>query len=93
MPSVQHDASAGIITQARNILASEAQSLLEAIPTIGESFARAIRLLVDTRGRVIVTGMGKPGTLRIKYLPLWPVQVPPRFISIRQKQHMGTWGW
>lgn len=66
MPSVQHDASAGIITQARNILASEAQSLLEAIPTIGESFARAIRLLVDTRGRVIVTGMGKPGYIAHK---------------------------
>ncbi len=66
MPSVQHDASAGIITQARNILASEAQSLLDAIPTIGESFARAIRLLVETRGRVIVTGMGKPGYIAHK---------------------------
>lgn len=32
MPSVQHDASAGIITQARSILASEAQSLLDAPP-------------------------------------------------------------
>ena len=57
MPSELHDASAGIITQARNILTSEAQSLLDAIPTVGESFARAIRLLVHTRGRVIVTGI------------------------------------
>ncbi|ECU9386471.1 KpsF/GutQ family sugar-phosphate isomerase [Salmonella enterica subsp. enterica serovar Newport] len=61
MPSEIHDASEGIITQARSVLACEAQSLLDAIPAIGTAFVRTVNLITETRGRVIVTGMGKPG--------------------------------
>ncbi|MGK3143208.1 KpsF/GutQ family sugar-phosphate isomerase [Pantoea sp. C2G6] len=66
MPSEMHHASADIIHQARAILTSEAQSLLDAVPRIDETFASTLRLLLETRGRAILTGMGKPGYIAHK---------------------------
>jgi arabinose-5-phosphate isomerase len=46
---------------ARRVLRTEADAILSLIDRLGESFERAVTLLHDCRGRVIVTGMGKSG--------------------------------
>jgi arabinose-5-phosphate isomerase len=46
---------------ARKVLQTEAAAILALVDRLGEPFERAIRLLLDCRGRVIVTGMGKSG--------------------------------
>jgi arabinose-5-phosphate isomerase len=46
---------------ARKVLQTEAAAILTLVDRLGESFERAVRLLLDCKGRVIVTGMGKSG--------------------------------
>jgi len=46
---------------ARGVLETEAQAIRSVIPRLGESFARAVELVLACRGRVVVTGMGKAG--------------------------------
>ena len=66
MVSIIIDDNAQIIEQAKNVLKNEAQCIWDAIPTIDESFIKAIQLLMSTKGRIIVTGMGKPGYIAHK---------------------------
>jgi len=46
---------------ARRVLRTEADAILGLVDRVGESFERAVRLLFECQGRVIVTGMGKSG--------------------------------
>ena len=48
---------------ARKVLETEAAAILALIPRIDERFERAVTLLQDCRGRVILTGMGKSGII------------------------------
>jgi arabinose-5-phosphate isomerase len=48
---------------ARRVLQIEADAILALIARLDERFDRAVRLLADCRGRVIVTGMGKSGII------------------------------
>lgn len=48
---------------ARSVLETEAAAILGLRDTLGTSFEQAVRLLLDCRGRVIVTGMGKSGII------------------------------
>jgi arabinose-5-phosphate isomerase len=48
---------------ARKVLQTEAAAILTLIERLGDDFERAVRLLLDCRGRAIVTGMGKSGII------------------------------
>lgn len=48
---------------ARTILRTEAEAVLSVIDRVDGSFVRAVGLVLDCRGRVVVTGMGKPGII------------------------------
>ena len=48
---------------ARKVLQTEAAAILALVDRLDESFERAVRLLLDCRCRVIVTGMGKSGII------------------------------
>jgi arabinose-5-phosphate isomerase len=48
---------------ARNVLQAEAAAILELVSALDGDFQRAVRLLLDCRGRVIVTGIGKSGII------------------------------
>jgi arabinose-5-phosphate isomerase len=51
---------------ARKVLQTEATAILALVDRLDERFERAVRLLLDCRGRVIVTGMGKSGIISHK---------------------------
>ncbi len=51
------------IALARKVLETEAAAILALVPRLDERFERAVRLLHDCRGRVIVTGVGKSGII------------------------------
>ena len=55
--------AASILDLARTVLRTEAAAILRLVDTLGVDFERAIDLLFDCRGRVIVTGMGKSGII------------------------------
>lgn len=46
---------------ARKVLQTEAAAILGLVSRVDDRFERAVRILLDCRGRVIVTGMGKSG--------------------------------
>jgi arabinose-5-phosphate isomerase len=61
-PSTRDDA----VALARNVLETEARAILGLVPQLGDSFDRALDLLHDCTGHVIVTGMGKSGIIAAK---------------------------
>lgn len=50
-----------IIEQAKDVLKIEAQGILDLIDRVGPDFERAVQIIVKSKGRVIITGMGKSG--------------------------------
>jgi arabinose-5-phosphate isomerase len=51
---------------ARKVLQTEAEAILALVNRLDERFEDAIRIVLDCRGRVIVTGMGKSGIIARK---------------------------
>ena len=51
------------IALARKVLKTEADAITALIERLDERFENAVRILLDCRGRVIVTGMGKSGII------------------------------
>ena len=58
--------SAGLIALGRRVLELEAAAVATAAGRLDERFARAVRLLADASGRVIVSGVGKSGLIARK---------------------------
>src|SRR3954467_7365566 len=56
-------ASMGDLSLARKVLETEAAAILALVDRLDERFERAVQLLLECRGRVIVTGMGKSGII------------------------------
>ena len=50
-----------IVRSARAVIATEAAAIAELGPRVDAAFVEACRLILDCRGRVVVTGMGKSG--------------------------------
>jgi arabinose-5-phosphate isomerase len=50
-----------IIEQVKEVLKIEAQAVLDLMDRIGPEFEGAVRMILDAKGRVILTGMGKSG--------------------------------
>jgi len=50
-----------ILKEAKKVIRIEAEALLALAESINGEFERAVRLILGSRGRVVVTGMGKSG--------------------------------
>jgi arabinose-5-phosphate isomerase len=50
-----------LVALGRQALSVEIQGLQAQLPRLGAEFARACRICLDCRGRIVVTGMGKSG--------------------------------
>jgi arabinose-5-phosphate isomerase len=69
MPSSEPREPRAVLTDlslARKVLQTEAAAIIGLIDRLDDGFARAVELLRDCRGRVIVTGMGKSGIIARK---------------------------
>ncbi|MGD8924450.1 MAG: hypothetical protein PVG64_05925, partial [Syntrophobacterales bacterium] len=51
--------SAKIINEAKDVLRIEAEGIFNLIDRVGPEFAEAVHWIYESRGRVIVTGIGK----------------------------------
>ncbi len=58
--------STSCIGAGTRVLKEEAQALLDLIPTIDESFVKACQIMMDTKGKVVLTGVGKSGHIATK---------------------------
>lgn len=55
--------SRGLIKQAREVLQIEAQGILDLVERIGLEFQQAVEMILQSKGRVILTGIGKSGLI------------------------------
>ena len=73
---------------AKNVLDIEANSILRLKNNIGEEFDKAIDILYNCRGRVIVTGMGKSGLIGRKIAAtLTSTGTPSYFLHPAESTH------
>lgn len=68
-----------IITIARDVLVTEAKGIEEQIDKIGDDFVKAIGILKESRGKVILTGMGKSGIICRKIVSTFASTGTPSF--------------
>lgn len=54
---------ASSIKRGKEVLLTEAQSLLHLVDKIDANFARAVNMIFACKGRVIITGIGKSGLI------------------------------
>jgi arabinose-5-phosphate isomerase len=64
---------------ARKVLRTEAAAILALVDRVDATFADAVRLLLECRGRVIVTGMGKSGIIARKIAATFSSTGTPAF--------------
>jgi len=60
--------SSRLIKQAREVLQIEAQGVLDLIERIGPEFEEAVEMILNSKGRVIFTGIGKSGLVGRKIM-------------------------
>ena len=58
--------AADVVEMARTVLEIEARAIRDLIATIDDNFARAVKIVLACRGRVVVSGMGKSGHIARK---------------------------
>ncbi len=51
---------------AKQVLRIEAKAIIDLMPRINKNFDHAVDLLAGCKGRVVITGMGKPGLIGLK---------------------------
>ncbi len=49
-----------------DVIKEEAQAILDLIPSINENFVKACNIILETKGKVILTGVGKSGHIASK---------------------------
>lgn len=79
---------AQLIATGRRVIGIEAKALGELADTLGESFAEAVRLILEARGRVVVSGMGKSGHVARKIAATFAsTGTPAMFVHPAEASH------
>lgn len=55
-----------ILAEARDVLQQEAKGIENLIPTLDQNFVNVVHMIMESKGRTIVTGMGKSGHIARK---------------------------
>lgn len=71
--------SVNVIEEARRVLRIEAQSILDLIEKIDDQFSKAVEILYDCKGRVVLMGMGKSGLVGRKIASTFASTGTPAF--------------
>src|SRR4029453_15443490 len=58
-----------MITFGKELIHDEARALDALADSLGEEFGKAVRLILDAKGKLIVSGLGKPGPIGRKIAP------------------------
>lgn len=77
-----------LVATGRRVIAREAAALAMLAETLGAEFARAARLMLESRGRVILSGMGKSGHVARKIAAtLASTGTPAQFVHPAEASH------
>ncbi len=94
-PAVQHldlAQTESLVAEAQRVLSEEAAALYDCCARIDEpQFALACRLIAESTGRVVVTGMGKSGAMGENSRARFPAPAPRRTFCTLPKRCMAMW--
>ncbi len=77
-----------IIEQARQVFALESQAIAQLSTRLGDDFVRAVSLVLNCQGRVVVTGVGKSGAIGRKIAStLASTGTPALFLHAAESLH------
>ncbi len=80
--------SSGIIASGKRVLRTEGEALLLFADSLTEDFARAVDLMFNARGRIIMSGMGKSGHVAAKITAtLASTGTPAQFVHPAEASH------
>lgn len=80
--------STKFLDAARRVITQEAEALTTLADGLGESFAQAVELLINAKGRVIVSGMGKSGHIARKIAATFAsTGTPAHFVHPAEASH------
>lgn len=82
----------GIISSGKKTLQIEAEALLEQCNRLDESFERAVRIVLEGTGKLIVTGMGKSGIVGKKMAATFSSTGTPSFFMHPGEAYHGDLG-
>jgi arabinose-5-phosphate isomerase len=86
LPTAATDAD--VLARGREILRAEGEAILQASAAIDESFCRAVRLIEQCTGHVVVTGIGKAGLVARKIsATLASTGTPSHFLHPAEAMH------
>lgn len=78
----------GTLSMAREVLAIEADAIAQLAARLDDSFTTAVRLLLDCRGRVVVSGVGKSGHIGRKLAATFAsTGTPALFVHAAEAAH------
>jgi len=87
-PTASADPRARAIATGRRVLATEADALAQFAGRLGAAFADAVEAMLQARGRVIVSGMGKSGHVGRKIAAtLASTGTPAQFVHPAEASH------
>ncbi len=81
-----------MLSQARQVLDMEARAILAVKDRLSPDFERAIALLLECTGKVVVTGMGKSGHIASKIAATFASTGTPAFFVHPAELHHGDFG-
>ncbi|MDR1031970.1 MAG: KpsF/GutQ family sugar-phosphate isomerase [Holosporales bacterium] len=77
-----------VLSQAKDVLRQEAEGIMLAAEKLDENFSAAVKAIINTSGRVILTGMGKPGHIASKIAStLASTGTPALFVHPAEASH------
>jgi arabinose-5-phosphate isomerase len=79
MNKIQKRKTKSSLEWGKTVLRMEAQAILELVKGIDGNFSRAVSLMLECKGRVIVIGMGKPGFIARKIASTFASTGTPSF--------------
>lgn len=82
----------GTLAQARSVLAMEAEAILKISERLDSQLERAIKLLMNCSGKVVVTGMGKSGHIASKIAATFASTGTPAFFVHPAELRHGDFG-
>ncbi|MDQ2065091.1 KpsF/GutQ family sugar-phosphate isomerase [Xinfangfangia sp. CPCC 101601] len=88
MTSSRTEVGPGHLSVGRRVLRREAEALSMLEAALGESFVQAIELILQAKGRVVVSGMGKSGHIARKIVATFAsTGTPAQFVHPAEASH------
>jgi arabinose-5-phosphate isomerase len=89
---LRHTDKKEIVQQAKTVLKIEAEAILGVMDKVDDAFVRAVEVIHETKGKVIVTGMGKSGLVGRKVASTLASTGTPAFFLHSAEAYHGDMG-